>query len=137
MPIPRKLFLSHASADRPFVNKLATFLTVRKIPFWYSKRHLVGAQQWHDEIGKALQSCDWFLVVISPAAVRSKWVKRELMYALNEDRYENRIIPLLYKPCDAEALSWTLASLQRVDFSKGFDKSCDELVKIWGIDQRT
>jgi hypothetical protein len=137
VPIPGKLFLSHASADRPFVSKLATFLTVRKIPFWYSKRHLVGAQQWHDEIGKALQSCDWFLVVISPAAVRSKWVKRELMYALNEDRYENRIIPLLYKPCDAEALSWTLASLQRVDFSKGFDKSCDELVKIWGIDQRT
>jgi hypothetical protein len=133
VPIPRKLFLSHASADRPFVNKLAAFLTGRKIPFWYSKRHLVGAQQWHDEIGKALQSCDWFLVVISPAAVRSKWVKRELMYALNEDRYENRIIPLLYKPCDTETLSWTLASLQRVDVSKGFDKSCDELIKIWGI----
>ena len=131
MPIPRKLFLSHASADRPFVNKLATFLTGRKIPFWYSRRHLVGAQQWHDEIGKALQSCDWFLVVISPAAVRSKWVKRELMYALNEDRYENRIIPMLYKPCDTEALSWTLASLQRVDFSKNFDQSCHELIKIW------
>lgn len=131
MPIPKKLFLSHASADRPFVNKLATFLTGRKIPFWYSRRHLVGAQQWHDEIGKALQSCDWFLVVISPAAVRSKWVKRELMYALNEDRYENRIIPMLYKPCDTEALSWTLASLQRVDFSKNFDQSCHELIKIW------
>jgi TIR domain-containing protein len=131
VPIPKKLFLSHASADRPFVNKLATFLTGRKIPFWYSRRHLVGAQQWHDEIGKALQSCDWFLVVISPAAVRSKWVKRELMYALNEDRYENRIIPMLYKPCDTEALSWTLASLQRVDFSKNFDQSCHELIKIW------
>lgn len=103
----------------------------RKIPFWYSKRHLVGAQQWHDEIGKALKSCDWFLVVISPAAVRSKWVKRELMYALNDDRYENRIIPLLYKPCDTEALSWTLASLQRVDFSKNFEESCRELTKIW------
>jgi hypothetical protein len=131
VPIPEKLFLSHASADRPFVNKLATFLGTRKIPFWYSKRHVVGAQQWHDEIGKALKRCDWFLVVISPAAVRSKWVKRELMYALNEDRYENRIIPLFYKPCDTEALSWTLASLQRVDFSKNFDQSCQELIKIW------
>ena len=131
MPVPKKLFLSHASADRRFIKKLTAFLTERKIPFWYSKRNLVGAQQWHDEIGKALKSCDWFLVVISPAAVRSKWVKREVMYALNEDRYENRIIPLLYKPCDAEALSWTLASLQRVDFSKDFDQSCRELIKIW------
>ena len=55
------------------------------------------------------------------------------MYALNDDRYENRIIPLLYKPCDPEPLSWTLGSLQRVDFSKDFEQSCRELLKIWGI----
>jgi TIR domain len=134
VPFPKKLFLSHASPDRSFVNKLATFLKKRKIPFWYSKRNLLGAQQWHDEIGKALRSCDWFLLVLSPAAVKSKWVKRELMYALRGDRYENRIIPLLYKSCDEENLSWTLAGLQRVDFSKGFDKSCRELIKIWSID---
>lgn len=133
MPIPRKLFLSHANSDRKFVNKLATFLTEHKIPYWYSKRHLLGAQQWHDEIGKALQECDWFLVVISPAAVRSRWVKRELMYVLNADRYENRIIPLRYRPCDTEPLSWTLASLQRVDFSGGFESGCRELIRIWGI----
>ena len=131
MPIPKKLFLSHASPDRPFVNKLATFLAERKIPFWYSKRHLVGAQQWHDEIGKALKTCDWFLVALSPAAVRSKWVKRELLYALQEERYENRIVPVLIKPCDVETLSWTLASVQHVDFSKDFTKSCRELIKVW------
>ena len=133
MPVPKKLFLSHASQDRAFVNKLATFLAERKIPFWYSKRNLVGAQQWHDEIGKALRTCDWFLVVLSPAAVRSRWVKRELLYALRVDRYENRIIPVYLKRCDDEALSWTLASLQRVDFAKGFNRSCRELIKIWGI----
>ena len=134
MPVPKKLFLSHASEDRPFVNKLATFLTEQKIPFWYSKRNLVGAQQWHDEIGKALKTCDWFLVVLSPAAVKSKWVKRELLYALQIDHYENRIIPVRLKRCDDESLSWTLASLQHVDFSKGFNKSCRELIKIWSID---
>lgn len=131
MPVPKKLFLSHASSDRPFVSKLATFLTERKIPFWYSERHLVGAQQWHDEIGRALKACDWFLVVLSPAAVKSRWVKRELLYALQEDRYEKRIIPVLISRCDVEGLSWTLSSIQRVDFSKGFDESCRELVKIW------
>jgi hypothetical protein len=131
VPVPKKLFLSHASADRRFIKKLTAFLTERKIPFWYSKRNLVGAQQWHDEIGKALKTCDWFLVVLSPAAVRSKWVKRELLYALQEERYENRIVPVVIKPCDVETLSWTLASIQRVDFSKDFDKSSRELIKIW------
>lgn len=131
MPAPRKLFLSHATADRSFVNKLARFLKEQAIPFWYSKRHLVGAQQWHDEIGNALKTCDWFLIVLSPAAMRSVWVKRELMYALNEDRYKERIVPLLLKPCDIQALSWTLPNLQRVDFSKGtFDQHCRNLVKV-------
>jgi hypothetical protein len=134
VPVPKKLFLSHASQDRPFVNKLATFLAERRIPFWYSKRNLVGAQQWHDEIGRALKTFDWFLVVLSSAAVRSKWVKRELLYALQADRYENRIVPVRIEPCDVEALSWTLASIQRVDFLKGFKKSCHELIKIWGTD---
>ncbi len=115
------------------MNELAAFLAGRNIRYWYSKRHLVGGQQWHDEIGKALRACDWFLLVLSPAAVKSKWVKRELLYALQEDRFENRIIPLLYKPCDIEKFSWTLASLQRVDFSKDFDQSCRELIKIWPI----
>ena len=55
------------------------------------------------------------------------------MYVLDQDRYENRIIPVLLKPCSTEALSWTLASLQRVDFSGGFERSCRELLKIWGI----
>jgi len=71
------------------------------------------------------------LLVLSPAAVKSKWVKRELLYALREDRYENRIIPLLYKSCDDENLSWTLAGLERIDFSEGFDSGCRELLKIW------
>lgn len=131
MPFPEKLFLSHASEDRSFVTKLAKFLKRENITFWYSRRNLLGAQQWHDEIGEALKTCDWFLLVLSPAALKSKWVKRELLYALRKDRYEDRIIPVLYKPCDDEKLSWTLGGLQRVDFSEGFGNGCRELLRVW------
>lgn len=48
------------------------------VKVWYSKTNLKGAQAWHDEIGKALARCDWFVVVLTPSAVRSEWVKREL-----------------------------------------------------------
>jgi len=30
-------------------------------------------------------------------------------------------------------LSWTLASLQMVDFREDFDQGCRELLRIWGI----
>jgi hypothetical protein len=66
-----------------------------------SKANIQGAQQWHDQIGTALRRCDWFLLVLSPQSVQSRWVKHELIYALQENRYRERIIPVLYKTCDA------------------------------------
>jgi hypothetical protein len=38
----------------------------------YSRTNLVGAQQWHDEIGAALQCCDWFAIVLSPNAGKER-----------------------------------------------------------------
>lgn len=133
MPLPRELFVSHASPDRRFVGKLTAVLEKHGIPFWYSRRNLLGAQQWHDEIGAALRRCDWFLLVLSPAAVRSRWVKRELLYAPQERRYDDRIIPGLRRPCDFESLSWTLGSFQLIDFSRDFDNGCRGLLRTWGL----
>ena len=80
--MPNEVFLSHSNRDRPFVRKLVDVLRRRGIPVWYSETNIQGAQQWHDEIGAALRRCDWFVLVLSPHAVESKWVKRELLYSL-------------------------------------------------------
>ena len=78
---PVRIFLSHASADRRFVERLAGILDSRKLSYWYSQRHVVGAQEWHNEIGKALGRCNWLVLVLTPAATKSKWVKHELLFA--------------------------------------------------------
>jgi hypothetical protein len=94
---------------------------------------MVGAQQWHDEIGQALGRCDWFVVLLSPASVKSQWVKRELLYALNRSRYSNRIVPVKLKECDWSALSWTLETIQMVDCTISFDDGCRALLRVWGL----
>lgn len=129
---PTEVFLSHAHSDRKFVNRLVKILQENGIRYWYSKAHLVGAQQWQDEIGRALDRCDWFAIVLSPAATRSEWVKRELRYVLNEDKYRGRIVPLLIHPCDHKKLSWTLGAFQFVTFTQDFGRGCNELLRVWG-----
>lgn len=129
---PKEIFLSHAHADRFFLNRLSAVLRSHGISYWYSKIHLLGAQQWHDEIGRALSRCDWFLVVLSPAATKSEWVKRELVYALNEQRYTGKIVPLLLLPCNYNRLSWTLGEFQTVSFADDFNEGCRSLLKVWG-----
>ena len=75
--MPNEVFLSHSSADRAFVARLANVLRSHGIPVWYSDTDIRGAQQWHDEIGSALKRCDWLVLILSPDAVASKWVKSE------------------------------------------------------------
>ena len=96
-----------------------------------------GAQQWHDEIGKALAKCDWFVVILSPGAVRSMWVKRECIYALEQKRFVERILPILYRKCDYAKLSWTFSGFQLIDFTRGFDRGAAELLKTWRIPYKT
>jgi len=139
LSLPQEVFLSHSNEDREFVDKLAVKLRRHGIPLWYSQTNIVGAQQWHEEIGAALQRCDWFAVVLSPQSVESMWVKRELLKALEQRRFQDKIIPILFKPCDYEHLSWTLSFFQMVDFTGQFADGIRALLRIWGIgydDQR-
>jgi len=134
--LPREVFLSHSTKDRGFADRIAAVLRDHGVPVWYSTTNIVGAKQWHDEIGKALARCDWFIVVLSPHSIKSRWVQRELHYALDDPRYDNRIIPISYKPCSHKDLSWTLGASQFVDFTIGFDEGCRRLLRVWGLGYR-
>ncbi len=131
--LPKEVFLSHSDKDRKFAVTLVRALQRNGVPVWYSRKNIVGAQQWHSEIGAALDRCDWFAVIVSPNSVQSTWVQRELTFALNEKRYINRIVPLLYQSCDYKPLSWTLAGFQMVDFTKTFAAGCRALLRVWGL----
>ena len=88
------------------------------IPVWYSKTNIMGAQEWHDEIGAALRRCNWFVVILSPNAIKSPWVKNELLFSLNHHRYRQKIVPVLYQKCKYERLSWTLSNFQILNFTE-------------------
>lgn len=130
---PAELFLSHSSQDRASADDVVEVLRRHGISVWYSHANILGAQQWHDEIGAALKRCDWFAVLLSPQSVKSMWVKRELIFALQQNRFEGRIIPLLLAPCDIDQLSWTLSLFETINMAADFNDGCRELLRIWGI----
>lgn len=130
---PREVFLSHASADRRASEKIVASLKGHGVGVWYSKTNLRGAQAWHDEIGKALARCDWLIVVLTPASVKSEWVKREVTFALIEKRYRQRIVPVLLKNCRHQKLSWTIAGMQMVDFRGDFQAGLKNLLQVWHL----
>jgi len=121
-----EVFLAYADEDLAFVEKLARAMRRRGFEVWCAPLRLQAGHEWHDEIGRALARCEWFFLVLSPAATRSTWVKRELTYALDKNR---RITPILCKRCVPERLSWTLPALQSISFvERPFRDALDELL---------
>lgn len=130
---PKEVFVSHSSKNLVFTERLVGILNRYDVHHFYSKKNILGAQEWHDEIGAALARCDWFLLILSPESVKSEWVKRELLYALRSPRFKGRIVPLIHKVCDQDRLSWTLAAFQHIDFTRSFHDGCAKLFAMWDI----
>jgi tetratricopeptide (TPR) repeat protein len=127
-----KVFISHSTLDREFVEReIIPPLRTHGIETWYSTDNIRTAELWEKSIREGLKSCDWFLIVMSPNSVGSKWVPREMLWAM--DRREGRIIPVLIETCAPEDLHLGLLAIQHIDFRHNLKKAQSELLSIWGV----
>lgn len=130
---PVEVFLSHSVKDKRFLKRFSRVLHDHGVRVWFSEHGIRGAAKWHDEIGAALERCDWMVVILSSSSVASRWVKREVTYAVEEPRFDGRIIPVRISVCESKELSWVLPQIQTIDFIGRFDDACQELLAVWGI----
>src|SRR5256885_7167070 len=62
---------SYSASDSSVATELASILERHGLRTWFGPARILGAQQWHDEIGAALNRCDWF-VQIGRASCRER-----------------------------------------------------------------
>jgi hypothetical protein len=123
---PLKVFLCHASADKPKVHELYRDLRKRGIKPWLDKEDLLPGQEWDVEIDKALGSSDAIIICLTKNSVdKEGYIQREIKFALDKalEMPEGRIflIPLRFEECE---VPFRLARYQWVDLFEpsGFSK---------------
>jgi hypothetical protein len=84
------VFLSHARADRAYVEQLASYLISAGVPTWYD-RQLDAGQQWPEVIRSRIAAASAVIVVVSEVSKVSRWVQRELLLA---ERLDKPIFPV-------------------------------------------
>lgn len=131
--IRREIFFSHSGENDAFAQALAARLRSADLKIWYFERHIRAAAEWNHEIGKALERCNWFLLLISPAALKSHWVYQEYTYAQSEKRFRGRIVPLIYQTAKLDARWWTLKNLQSIDCRGNLDTAVAQLTNLWRL----
>ena len=133
MPQIGKVFVSHASADKSFVDKLVADLGAQSIPVWYDKLDLRVGESVPGAINAGLSEVKYFAIVLSKASVASSWVREELNAALMKQVAKGGtfILPLLLEDCEIPPL---LAHRRFADFRKDYPAALAELLSIWGKD---
>jgi formylglycine-generating enzyme required for sulfatase activity len=85
------IFLSYSRKDTDYAHMLAENLQSRGFEVWIDARLDYGAH-WPLEIQKHLDSCDAFILIMTPRSFVSEWVQSELQRA---KRKSKPIFPLL------------------------------------------
>src|SRR5712692_7410247 len=77
-----RVFLSYARTDgEPFATDLRKRLEAEDIPLWQDRVELEGGKDWLQQIKDALNVVEFLVLVMTPAAMQSKWVREEWRYA--------------------------------------------------------
>jgi hypothetical protein len=102
---PLRVFLCHASSDKPIVRNLYERLAKDGIDAWLDKEKLIPGQNWQIEIPKAVKNSDVVIVCLSSQSVTKEgFVQKEIKFALDSADEKPAgtifIIPARLENCD-------------------------------------
>jgi hypothetical protein len=134
---PRQVFLSHAHEDADFAKRLAADLREAGLSVWMTPDSIQPGESWVSAIDRGLSESGLFIVVLTPNAVRSPWVKKETQWALQAEQNKLvRLLPLHIQRCDVAQLSSLLTVAQYIDFEPGYDAGAIALFRALGLQHK-
>jgi hypothetical protein len=95
-----KIFLSYAHEQRPIAEGINVALSVRGHDVFFDRSDLKVGKEYDLAIRKAIEGCDVFIFLISPASVKKgHYAQSELLFA--KKRWRNpskRVLPVMAQP---------------------------------------
>lgn len=125
------IFLSHTSADKPFVRDLKLRLEAHGVKnVWLDEAEIQIGDSLTKKIDEGLRKTKYIGIVLSPRSIKSPWVERELEVAVNREISSGEVVvlPLLYEKCELPAF---LTGKMYADFTTPaeYDESLEKLLR--------
>jgi hypothetical protein len=104
-------FISYSRKNKEFALQLAKELKAAGFCIWLDQLDIPTGVRWDDELEKALENCEIFMVILTPASIESENVKDEIGYAIDSQKH---ILPVLLENAKVPL---RLRRFQYVDFT--------------------
>jgi TIR domain len=110
-----RVFVSYAKEDSVYADELLSYLSTQPKLDVFTTNKISAGEKWRSKIKNALNASDIFLVILSPASVKSSWVLFELGLAWGLDM---PIIPVATHPGVISKVPVELNNVQVIDLEK-------------------
>ena len=113
-----KVFISYAHTDTSLARKVTNALEKTGLDVWSAEREILPGDNWAKKIAEALEESDAMVVLLTQDALRSKVVQQEIGYALGEERFSGRLVPVLVgspERLNDDGVPWILRRLKTVN----------------------
>ena len=115
--MPKDIFISYSRRDQEFVSRLASDLNAHVAFVWFDRSSIQPGEKWHDEIMEGIQECKAFILVLSPDAMASKYVREEMEMA---KQLGKPIFPVIYRPAKwIDEFASLVRDIQTIDLHSG------------------
>jgi hypothetical protein len=126
-----QVFISHANKDVNLARTLAENLAQQGFKVWNAEDQIMPGENWAKKVGKALDDSDLMVILLSPRAMESDWLRQEIEFALGSTRYEGRVFSVFVGPTSdaVKGMPWILRRLayRQVESAKDLGKVAKEI----------
>ncbi|MGH9660116.1 MAG: TIR domain-containing protein, partial [Bryobacteraceae bacterium] len=127
-----RAFLSHSSRDKEFVRELYRRLTRDGVTCFFDEESIEWGANFVLSLEQGINTCAYFVAVLSPDFVQSKWVELERTSAMADDPagLKLKMRPLRLVPCEPPRFLKPIQSIDvstQVAFEKNYPKICSAL----------
>ena len=124
----RRVFVCHATEDKPSARRLATHIRQAGADVWLDEWEIKVGDSIVEKINAGISGATHLLLLLSATSVQKPWVRRELSSALMRQLSSNsvRVLPVLLDTCEVPAL---LSDIRYADFRNHDDTACEQIVR--------
>ncbi|HKY54097.1 MAG TPA: TIR domain-containing protein, partial [Anaerolineales bacterium] len=121
----RHFFISYSRTDTRQKQNIVKELRARGINLWVDIENLIpGTPAWEQEVERAIRGAAGIIVLLSPESNNSEWVRREISFAEQNDKY---LFPVLIYGDEDDSIPLRLSNHQRVDLRRNYESGLDGL----------
>jgi TIR domain len=90
-----KVYITHSHGNRSLVRQVVKTLKQAGLDVWDDEYDTYPSDNWAKVTGEALEESDALVVLVTPDALDSVIVHRDISFALSNIQFEYRVIPVL------------------------------------------